>query len=107
MRPSRSYLDLVCATPRSGSTLFCKDLLNTGLAGQPQDYFETNAIEPLTIVYEDFVPTQEETIASVLNYLDIEVPETHMFKPRHMRRQADELSEAWVQSYLQTNRKPT
>jgi LPS sulfotransferase NodH len=31
---------LVCATPRSGSTLLCHELDQTGLAGRPQEYFE-------------------------------------------------------------------
>jgi trehalose 2-sulfotransferase len=38
MRPWRSYL--VCATPRSGSTLLCDLLDRTGVAGHPQEYFE-------------------------------------------------------------------
>jgi len=37
-RPTRSYL--VCATPRSGSTLVCKALRDTGVAGKPEEYFE-------------------------------------------------------------------
>jgi len=37
-RPDRSYL--VCATPRSGSTLLCKALEATGLAGHPEEFFE-------------------------------------------------------------------
>ena len=37
-RPERSYL--VCATPRSGSTLLCQGLAATGLAGRPEEYFE-------------------------------------------------------------------
>jgi LPS sulfotransferase NodH len=36
--PARSYL--VCATPRSGSTLLCHLLDQTGVAGRPQEYFE-------------------------------------------------------------------
>ncbi|MCW3032025.1 MAG: trehalose 2-sulfotransferase [Solirubrobacteraceae bacterium] len=36
--PTRSYL--VCATPRSGSTLLCETLLATGVAGRPREYFE-------------------------------------------------------------------
>ena len=36
--PERSYL--VCATPRSGSTLLCDLLDQTGLAGHPEEYFE-------------------------------------------------------------------
>ncbi len=38
MKPQRSYL--VCATPRSGSTLVCKALGETGIAGRPEEYFE-------------------------------------------------------------------
>lgn len=36
--PALSYL--VCATPRSGSTLLCHLLDRTGIAGHPQEYFE-------------------------------------------------------------------
>src|SRR5919197_6386428 len=31
---------LVCATPRSGSTLLCQLLERTGVAGRPDEYFE-------------------------------------------------------------------
>jgi LPS sulfotransferase NodH len=34
----RSYI--VCATPRSGSTLLCELLKSTGVAGRPEEYFE-------------------------------------------------------------------
>jgi LPS sulfotransferase NodH len=37
-RPRCSYL--VCATPRSGSTLLCKALDQTGVAGHPEEFFE-------------------------------------------------------------------
>jgi LPS sulfotransferase NodH len=38
MKPMLSYL--VCATPRSGSTLLCHALAQTGVAGRPEEYFE-------------------------------------------------------------------
>jgi LPS sulfotransferase NodH len=38
METWRSYL--VCATPRSGSTLLCDLLDRTGVAGRPEEYFE-------------------------------------------------------------------
>jgi trehalose 2-sulfotransferase len=38
MTPMLSYL--VCATPRSGSTLLCHELDRTGVAGHPEEYFE-------------------------------------------------------------------
>jgi LPS sulfotransferase NodH len=31
---------LVCATPRSGSTLLCEAVKGTGVAGRPEEYFE-------------------------------------------------------------------
>ena len=36
--PERSYL--VCSTPRSGSTLVCEALAQSGVAGRPEEYFE-------------------------------------------------------------------
>jgi len=39
MQPNTSYI--VCFTPRCGSTLLCETLYNTGVAGQPDEYFET------------------------------------------------------------------
>jgi LPS sulfotransferase NodH len=38
LRPRTSYL--LCATPRSGSTLLCDLLQATGIAGRPEEYFE-------------------------------------------------------------------
>jgi trehalose 2-sulfotransferase len=38
VRPERSYV--VCATPRSGSTLLCATLAATGVAGRPEEFFE-------------------------------------------------------------------
>ena len=38
IQPDSSYI--VCATPRSGSTLVCHALAETGVAGRPEEYFE-------------------------------------------------------------------
>ena len=38
VRPTRCYL--VCATPRSGSTLLCEALESSEVAGRPREYFE-------------------------------------------------------------------
>jgi hypothetical protein len=37
MQPTLSYLD--CGTPRSGTSLLCATLKNTGIAGNPGKYF--------------------------------------------------------------------
>jgi trehalose 2-sulfotransferase len=39
--PMQSYL--VCATQRSGSTLLCELLKDTGVAGRPEEYFEASS----------------------------------------------------------------
>jgi LPS sulfotransferase NodH len=39
LRPRRAYL--VCATPRSGSTLLCEMLVASGVAGRPAEHVET------------------------------------------------------------------
>jgi LPS sulfotransferase NodH len=41
MQPSRAYI--ICSTQRSGSTYFCRLLASTGVAGNPQEYFEARA----------------------------------------------------------------
>jgi trehalose 2-sulfotransferase len=40
MRPRISYL--ICCSPRSGSTLLCEGLEDTGLAGVPKEIFDRN-----------------------------------------------------------------
>jgi len=40
-QPKRAYI--VCSTQRSGSTFLCRLLASTGVAGNPQEYFEARA----------------------------------------------------------------
>lgn len=51
---------IICATPRSGSTLLCEALMNTGLAGRPWEYFfdgnePTWYAEWQVTTYQDYV----------------------------------------------------
>jgi LPS sulfotransferase NodH len=41
IKPNRAYI--VCSTQRSGSTYLCELLASTGVAGNPQEYFEARA----------------------------------------------------------------
>lgn len=58
MPPRLSYL--ICATHRTGSTLLCELLKNTGLAGRPEEYF-WSGYEPMwkerwgTSTYADYL----------------------------------------------------
>jgi LPS sulfotransferase NodH len=64
-----------------------------------QAYFERCGIEPLRVVYEEFVESYEESILWLLNALGIPLPEGFTVTQPKMRRQADELSEEWVRLY--------
>ncbi len=48
--PSRSYV--ICTTPRTGSTLLCKLLAATGVAGMPDSHFHVPSIERWLTVYQ-------------------------------------------------------
>lgn len=56
--PSRSYV--ICTTPRSGSTLLCRLLSATGVAGMPDSHFHVPSLERWLTVYE----LEEATFAS-------------------------------------------
>ncbi len=64
-----------------------------------QHYFKTCGVQPLTVIYEDFVIAYEETALHILKYLEITYPENLVFAERKLKRQADALSEEWVQRY--------
>ena len=46
---------VVCATPRSGSTLLCQGLKATGVAGRPEEYFEAVPATGRPRVPEDYL----------------------------------------------------
>jgi LPS sulfotransferase NodH len=64
-----------------------------------QCFFADYHIQPFTVVFEDFITSQEETTREVLQFLGIPVPPGRTFAPPRMHRQADELSAAWIQQY--------
>jgi LPS sulfotransferase NodH len=64
-----------------------------------QQFFVTEGIQPLVIVYEDLIEAYEITMRNALHYLHITIPEQMTFSLPFMQRQADALSEAWLQRY--------
>ena len=66
-----------------------------------QEFFDLGAIVPLTIVYEDFILSYEETIRSILNYLELPDAETVTIAPPPLQKLADDVSENWVQRFRQ------
>ena len=69
-----------------------------------QQYFEQSKIEPFTVVYEQLTSAYEEILFKILRYLHIPIPENMMLAERRMKKQADALSEEWVQQYYQIKR---
>ena len=57
--------------------------------------------QPLPLYYEDVAGDLQGSVGRVLDMLGIERPQTSVPASQPMRRQSDELSESWVQSYLE------
>ena len=64
-----------------------------------QAYFTQYDLTPFTVIYEDFVPAYEETALRIMDWLKISYPEDLAFGPRRLQKQADSVSEEWVQKY--------
>jgi LPS sulfotransferase NodH len=56
---------------------------------------------PLTLYYEDIAGDLEGTVGRVLDDLQIARPQHDLLARQPLSRQSDELSESWVQSYLE------
>jgi trehalose 2-sulfotransferase len=65
-------------------------------------YFLAWGIDPFKVVYEDFVNAYEETTLQILDYLQIPAPRDLVLDEPWLQKQADELTEEWVQRYYQT-----
>src|SRR4051812_7686283 len=75
--PSLVYF--VCATPRSGSTLLCRSLAATGVAGRPEEYFERLRHSGLPREPREYfggLPPQDADLLDLL-------PETRTGRPQH------------------------
>ena len=62
-------------------------------------YFRECEVEPLTIVYEDFVGRYEETVREILHYLEAPEADTVAITEPRRGRQADDLSRQWADRY--------
>ena len=64
-----------------------------------QEFFDEGSIVPLTIVYEDFILSYEETIRKILRYLELDDSGNILIQPPLLERLADNISEEWVQRF--------
>jgi trehalose 2-sulfotransferase len=66
-----------------------------------QEHFTECGIKPFVIVYEEFHDAYQETAVATLDYLEIATPAGRTFGERSLQKQANTLSEEWVQRYRQ------
>ncbi|MBV9279722.1 MAG: sulfotransferase [Chloroflexi bacterium] len=64
-------------------------------------FFAEGGIVPFTVVYEDLVRDSESTMRGLLHYLGIHLPEDYVFPTPRLQKQADDVSEQWVERYYQ------
>jgi LPS sulfotransferase NodH len=64
-----------------------------------QDFFDGCGVEPMEVVYEEFVEDYEGTVLWLLEGIGVPIPENFALTEPKMRRQADELSEEWARLY--------
>jgi LPS sulfotransferase NodH len=62
-------------------------------------FFEGCGVEPMEVVYEEFVEDYEGTVLWLLEGIGVPIPENFAVTEPKMRRQADELSDEWVHLY--------
>ena len=62
-------------------------------------FFEECDVEPMEVVYEEFVEDYAGTVLWLLEGIGVSIPERFAVTEPEMRRQADELSEEWGRLY--------
>jgi len=68
--------------------------------GMWMSFAERNGLTPHQIVYEDFVEAQQDAVREVLDLLGVDAPGDLRIPAPALDRQADELSDEWVERYL-------
>jgi LPS sulfotransferase NodH len=97
----QSYI--ICATPRSGSTLLCDLLESTGAAGRPASYFRKQSIARWASRLNVGIEGDEEEPVFDRDYIEAVVTAgrgaTDLFGLRIMRESGDELSARLAELY--------
>lgn len=63
-----------------------------------QEFFAEGQITPLNIFYEDFIQEYEQTVRTLLNYLELDSRSVTIAPPA-LTKTADAVSEEWVQRF--------
>jgi LPS sulfotransferase NodH len=71
-----------------------------------RSFFDRCGADPLVITYEDLAADYAGTIGRILGWLGVAEPASARIRPPRLRRQADELSEAWLARYTAFKAQP-
>ena len=63
-------------------------------------FFQRNHIAPLQVCYEDLVADYDATVRRVLGFLDAGFPAAEPVPRGRLRRQADDTTRRWRETYL-------
>ena len=69
-----------------------------------QEFFTEDGITPLNIFYEDFVQEYEQTVRTILDYLELDSRSAPIAPPA-LTQLADTVSEEWVQRFREERQK--
>ncbi len=64
-----------------------------------ETYFHQRGIEPLRIIYEDFVVEQRITLKRIFDFLEIAIPADFQMPESPLKRQADSITDLWVEKF--------
>jgi trehalose 2-sulfotransferase len=71
-------------------------LILEGEAGW-QSFFDACGVQPIKVIYEDFIENYEQTALRILDTLKIPHPKDLQFEERRLQRQAGALNELWAE----------
>ena len=69
-----------------------------------QEFFTEGGITPLNIFYEDFIQNYEETVRTILDYLELDSKPATIAPPA-LTQLADTISEEWAQRFREERQK--
>ena len=67
-------------------------------------HFQRVGAKPFEIAYEDLVANFEPTVRAILRFLDLPCSKEVLIAPPRLERQADQVTEEWVERYQRIKR---
>ena len=64
-----------------------------------ETYFHNYRIDPFRVVYEELVADQEGVLRGVLEFLGVTIPADFQLPETNLKKQADSLSDLWVEKF--------